>query len=190
MNSELLRVVEQEAQEEAGRILAEARAQSEAVVAQAGERAEALRRDFRQRSESEERAAEARARSAANLEAQALLLEAKSRALETLFAEAGRMMEKLPSDKRRRALKELMAEAAQGLSGRLRLEVSPRDEAVARELLKELKLEAEVAADPKIDGGVVARSQDGQSLVLNRISDRLKQAKPLLTADLAKTLWG
>ncbi len=190
MNSELLRVVEREAGAEAERLLAEARSQAERVVSQAGEQAAKIREDSRQRSEAEARAAEARARSAANLEAQAMLLEAKSRALESLFAEAARTMEKLAPERRRLALKGLLAEAARGLSGRLRLEVSPQDEAAARELSKELKLEAEVSADPTIRFGVVASSHDGRSMVLNRITDRLEQAKPLLTAEIARMIWG
>lgn len=190
MNSELLRVVEREAKAEADRVLAEAKGQAEQILAQAAEQAGAIREEFRLRSEAEEKAAESRARSAANLEAQALLLESKSRAIESLFAESAGAIEKLTPDRRRRALKELMAEAAGGLSGRLRLTVSPRDEAAARELARELKLEAEVAVDPKVKDGVVAATINGSAMVCNRISDRLSQARPLLTSEIAKILWG
>lgn len=190
MSSELLRVVEREAEEEARRVAAEAREQADKLLARAGEQAQAIRDEFRLRSEAEEKAAEARARSAANLEASAMVLGAKSRAIEALFAEAAGSLEKLPPDKRRRALGALMAEAAGGLPGGMLISVSPRDEAAARELVKELKIDAEVAPDGKVVDGVVARDRDGNAMVLNRVSDRLEQARPLLTAEIAETLWG
>lgn len=190
MNSELLRVVEQEAKAEADRLLAEARAQAEQVLSQAAEQAGAIREEFRLRSEAEEKAAEARARSAANLEAQALLLEAKSRILDSLFSEASGAARRMTAEQRRRALRDLMAEAAAGLPGRLRLEVAQQDQAAARELARELKLEAEVSASPQVEDGVVAATADGSAMVCNRISDRLNQARPLLTSEIAKLLWG
>lgn len=190
MNSELLRVVEREAGAEAERLLAEARSQAERILEQARGQAGSLREEHRQRAEAEEKAAEARARSAANLEAQALLLEAKSRALESLFAEAAGAMGKLSAGQRRKVLGQLMAEAAREISGPMLIEVSPEDLAAAKELAKELKLNAEMSADPKIKDGVVARSAQGSAMVLNRVSDRLAQARPLMTAEIAKLLWG
>lgn len=190
MNSELLRVVEREAGAEAERLMAEARAQAEGILDQARSQAGSLREEHRLLAEAEERSAEARARSAANLEASALLLEAKSRALESLFAEAAGAAGKLSSGQRRKALGLLMAEAARDIPGPLRMEVSPADVPVARELAMELKLDAEVSADPKMTDGVVARSAQGSAMVLNRVSDRLLQARPLLTAEIARLLWG
>lgn len=190
MNSELLRVVEREAGAEVERLLSEARVQAEKILDQARSQAGSLREEHRQRVEAEQRLAEARARSAANLEASALLLEAKSRALESLFAEAAGAAAKLSPGQRRKALGRLMAEAARDILGPVRMEVSPADAAAARELAKEMGLEAEVAADPKMADGVVARSAQGSAMVLNRVSDRLMQARPLLTADIAKLLWG
>ncbi len=190
MNSELLRVIEREAEAEAERLLAEARAQAEKILELARSQGEALKEEHRQRAEAEKRSAEARARSAANLEASALLLEAKSRALEFLFAEAARAAENLTPAQRRKALGLLMAEAARDMPGPVRIEVSPADAAAAKELARELKLDAEVVADPQITYGVVSRSAQGNAMVLNRVTDRLRQARPLLTAEIAKLLWG
>lgn len=190
MNSELLQVVEQEARAESERLLSEARAQAERILAQAREQAEAIRQEHRQRLEAETLSAEARAQSAANLEAQAMLLEAKSRVMESLFTEAAGAMSKLLPESRRQALKKLMAEAVQGIPGKVRLEVSPSDVDAAKELAREMNLNAEVAADSKVVDGVVARSIQGSAMVLNRVSDRLLQARPLLMAEIAKILWG
>lgn len=190
MNSELLRVVEQEAEEEARRTLDEARSQADQLLARAEEQARAIRDEYRTKAEALEKAAMARAKSAANLEAQALLLEVKSRVIESLFAEAAEAMEKLPPGQRRLALKGLLAEAAQGLSGSLRLSVAPGDADAARDLVKELKLDAEVVPDEKVRDGVVARTRNGNAMVLNRVADRLEQARPMLTAEIAKILWG
>jgi len=190
MNSELLRVVEQEAEAERLRILEEARAQAQAIVSQAEARAAELRRDFQHRAQAEEAEALAKARSAADIEASAVVLMAKSQALDRIFDQALKAMKQLPAAENRQVLAALIREAAQQLGPGLKLRVSPREVGAASEIVGELKLQAEVVADEAVEGGVIASDASGWSMICNRFPDRLSQARPNLLSQISNLLWG
>lgn len=190
MNSELLRVVEQEAEAERLRILQEAEAQAKAIVSQAEDRAAALRQDCRRRIEAEEAEALAKAKSAADLEASAMVLTAKSRALDRIFDQALAAMKELPASQRKQVLAALIRESSRQLGPGLTLRVSPKEVGLASEIVTELKLPAEVVADDAVEGGVIASQNAGAVMICNRFSDRLSQARPGLLSEVSSLLWG
>ena len=190
MNSELLRVIEAEAEAERQGVLAAARQQAADLVAQAEARAAGIAEESRLRAQAEEQAARTKAKSGANLEASALLLETKSRAIEALFVQAGQELEALPKERYRKVMERLVAEAAADLPGKLTVRVAPGDQDMAKDIVKKLSLEATVAADPAIKTGAVVADASGSTTVINLMRNRLEQARRLLTADIARTLWG
>jgi vacuolar-type H+-ATPase subunit E/Vma4 len=141
-------------------------------------------------SQAHRRAEEARAESAANLQAMSVILEAKSRIIGQVFQEAHQAMAKMPREKYRQALKALLQEAARELGGGMTVRSSREDLKTVQELVKEAGLKAEVQADPQVADGIVVSDQAGRSTVLNRFSDRLERARPGLMARVSEILWG
>lgn len=190
VDSELLRVIEAEAEAERQRVLAAAREQAAAIAQAAQGKARALRAEGDRLRQEDERAARLKAASAAELSASALLLSAKSAVLDSAFAAAGDRLRTLDGAAYRTALKSLLAEAAAGLDGPLVIKVRGADVKLAGEAAKELRLDAAVAADEAVDAGVIVAGRDGRMMVCNRFADRIERARPALLARLSQVLWG
>ncbi len=190
MNSELLQVIEAEAEAERQRVLDEARQQAAEIVKAAEAQAAGLQARFEQSCREQERAARLKAESAANLEASALLLSTKSRVLDAVFAQAQEKLHALSAADYRRALKSLIAEAAASYEGGCVVRVRPDDLKAAQQIIKDLKLNAAAEADQSVPDGVVASDAAGRMMVNNRFTDRIGRARPALLSELAQILWG
>lgn len=192
MASELIDLLEREAEAERQRLLAEARERAEQLIQQAQAEAQALLDSQRRRVEAEVEAARVRARGVAQLRATSRVLEAKDRQLEEVFRRAAAELERIPRDPERygRILRGLLREAAQGFNGPVVVECPERDTAAAEAAARELGLHVvQVRADPSLRDGVRVRSEDGRFVVENTLSSRLQRAHQLLLAEVAHVLW-
>lgn len=192
MASELVAILEKEAAAEIERVLADARTQAEQLVAQAAEEAQTYLAAQRQRLDAERKAAQVRAQSAAQVKASALILQAKDQAIAEVFAAAEAELSRVQQDRSRYAavLRGLIREAAGGLTGRITVEVNPKDLDLARQAVKELKLDAEVRPADDVSGGARLISDDGRFIVENTLASRVERVKALLTPEIAALLWG
>lgn len=192
MASELVAILEKEAAAEIERVLADARTQAEQLVAQAAEEAQTYLAAQRQRLDAERKAAQVRAQSAAQVKASALILQAKDQAIAEVFAAAEAELSRVQQDRSRYAavLRGLIREAAGGLTGRITVEVNPKDLDLARQAVKELKLDAEVRPADDVSGGARLISDDGRFIVENTLVSRVERVKALLTPEIAALLWG
>ncbi|MDQ7844225.1 MAG: V-type ATP synthase subunit E [Armatimonadota bacterium] len=192
MSSELLAILEKESAAEIERILAEGRERAQQITAEARRQAAEHLQAARARAESERRTALARAASSAQVRAAALVLQAKDRALAEVFSRAEEELRRIRQDRARyaAALRALLREAAAGMSGRLVVEVHPDDRELARQLVKELGIDAEVAAAPDVSGGVRVATLDRRFVVENTLSSRIERIKPVLASEVARVLWG
>lgn len=191
MSSELVTILEQEAATEVEQILTEARSQAEQVTSDAQREAEAFLEAQRQQLEAERKAAQTRADSSAALQFSALILQAKDQAIAEVFAKAEAELTKLSSDRTRYApiLRGLIREAADGLDGRLVVEVHPSDLETARAVVRELKLDADVKATDDVRGGARLSSGDGRFVVENTLASRIERVKSALAPEVAALLW-
>ncbi|HTY08099.1 MAG TPA: V-type ATP synthase subunit E [Candidatus Edwardsbacteria bacterium] len=190
MNSELLQIIEAEAEAERQRVLAAARQQADDIVKAAEAEAAAARAQFEQGCRDQEKAARLKAESAANLKTSALLLATKSATLDTVFARAGEQLGALKGAAYQQSLQALIAEAAAGFEGRFTVRVRPDDLKAAQQIIKDLKLEAVAEADRAVPDGIVASDAAGRMMVCNRFADRIGRARPSLLSELARILWG
>jgi V/A-type H+-transporting ATPase subunit E len=189
MDSELLKVIEQEAQAEKQRILAEAESEAGKITGQAQAQADELKARQQAQLEAEGKMIIAKARSAANLEASARILSAKDRIVEGVFQKAAGQVGSLDKAKRQKLIKNLMAEACAQFGPGMVITVAKDDLATAQQLAKELKLDAKVEAGEVSDGVIVSNTQK-TAVVLNRFSDRMSRAHPALVSEISKILWG
>ena len=192
MTSELVAILEKEAAAEIERVLAEARAKAEQIGVQAQEEARSFLAAQRQRMDAERKAAQARAQSAAQVKASALVLQAKDQALADVFTGAEAELARVAQDKARygAVLRGLIREAAGRLAGRITVEANPRDLDLARQAVRELKLDAEVKAAEDISGGVRLISDDGRFVVENTLASRVERVRALIAPEVANLLWG
>ncbi|MDI6740856.1 MAG: V-type ATP synthase subunit E [Candidatus Edwardsbacteria bacterium] len=190
MNSELLKVIEAEAEAEQQRILTAARAQAGEIIKEAEAEVQRRREQFDRSCLEEEKAVRIKAESAANLKASALRLETKSAVLDSVFDRARERLRSLSGSGYRTALGALIQEAAAGFDTSFTLRLRKDDVTAAREIIKELKLDAKAEADDSVQDGVVARDQGSRLMVYNRFSDRLDRARPALLSRLSEILWG
>lgn len=192
MSSELIAILEKEASAEIERILAEARAQADQLAAEARTESQAVLEAQRQRLEAERKAARQKAESTAQVRAAALVLQAKDRVLAEVFARAETELSRVQQKRGEYAalLGGLLRDAAIGLSGRVTVEVNQKDLEIARQALRDLKLDAEVTPTDEISGGVRLSIDGGRFMVENTLVSRLARAKPLVVTEVAALLWG
>lgn len=192
MASELMDLLEREAEAERQRILAEARQQAEQLVRQAEEEAHALLEAQRRRVAAEVEAARVRAQGVAQLRATSTVLEAKDQMLEEVFQRAGRELDRVTRDPARYGaiLRGLVKEAVAGFHGPVVLECAEQDvravEAAAREVGVTV---VQVRPDSAVRAGVRVLSEDGRFVVENTLDSRLQRARPALLAEVADILW-
>ncbi len=190
MDSELIKVIEREAEAERQRILQASQKDAAEIVQQARAQAAELERNADAGQQALERTEMAKAHSAANLQAMAILLEAKSRTIDRIFETAYQDIKKTPPQRYRQALKSLLQEALADLPGETVVLASQGDLKTVQELAKETKLKSEVRPDPRVSEGIILTDKTGSSSILNRFSDRLDRARPFLVARISEILWG
>jgi V/A-type H+-transporting ATPase subunit E len=191
MASELIALLEREAQAEREKILADARARAEAIVAEARQQAAELLDGHRQRLEVAYRAALTRAQSTAQLRATALVLRAKEEEIGKVFAEAEAELARLARDPAAypAALETFITEAVGSLGDAAVVTVHPADEPLAQAVVRRHGWPVQVATDPAVTGGVRVASADGRFVVTNTLASRLERARPMLAGEIARLLW-
>ena len=192
MSSDLITLLEREATAEREQVLAEAGAQAETIRADARRQADEELVRHRQRLEAEAKAALVRAQSTAHLKASALVLQAKEDAMAEVLARAEAELTRFPGNGQRYpvALRAFIEEALKGLGGHGVVMVNPADQSIAQALVRERGWQVEVRPDAAVQGGVRVSSPDGRFVVTNTLVSRMDRARPMLAADIARTLWG
>lgn len=192
MKSELVAILEKEAEAECQRVLAEARTNGAQITDDAQKDAQAIMEAAGRQVETERRAARMQAESAAAVRAAALVLQAKDQALAEVFARSEEELAQVLKSRQRYAslLRGLLKEAAGELGGKLVVLVHPHDLELAHPIIRELRLDAEVKAVPDVSGGVRLSTGDGRFVVENTLSSRLARVKSTLVTDVAALLWG
>ncbi|MCS7173140.1 MAG: V-type proton ATPase subunit E [Armatimonadetes bacterium] len=192
MSSELISLLEREAQAERERLLEEARQRARDLLQQAEAEAANLLEAHRRRVDAELEAARTRARGVAQLQATSLVLAAKDEQIEEVFRRARQELERLSQDPARYepVLRGLLQEAVAGFRDRVVVECAERDLPLVQAAVQTLGLEAEVRPSPELWGGVRVRSTDGRFVVENTLLSRLERARQLLLSEVADILWG
>ena len=70
------------------------------------------------------------------------------------------------------------------------LHIDPRDEALCREILNELKMKYEIVTDLTCAGGLNAHTRNGRFVVLNTLESRIQKAKELHRPVIFSMLFG
>jgi V/A-type H+/Na+-transporting ATPase subunit E len=189
----LAALLEKEASAEIEAMLSEARSRASEIVAKAKSEADDIlrQRDYSAKSQGE--ASLVRARSAAQLEASSLRLNAQHSAVEGVIAAAKAQIEALTKDEKRYegVLGKLLQEALGAVGGNAgsvsSVLVNSRDKTLAERVAAGLGLTGKVKTDDSVQGGV--RLVSGNNNIENTLSTRLASLRDELASDISKILF-
>jgi V/A-type H+/Na+-transporting ATPase subunit E len=185
---DLLAGLEAEAAAETARVEADTRAEADRIVEAARAEAHGLREHAARAGESELQREVEHRRARARLAAAAVVREAHEEAFRAFLAEIRVRLDALRGDAGYRAvLRALIRESLAALPAATTLQVDPRDERLAAELLGELAAELHAVAALETAGGVELEHGDGRA-VRNTIEERLANAEPALRLLFAEAL--
>ena len=178
------------AREKADKILAEARENAESIIRRAEEERKRRLEEEGSRILSEARLRAREIVAEAKLQAKAEVSKAKLKVLEDL---KGRVMEALSSleeGDREKSLRSLIQEALKYIPpGRVVIAVSPRDLEIAKRIVSELGIEADVVT-AEISGGAIVSTADGGVKVLNSYEQRLQEHLEKRMHEVMASLFG
>ncbi len=187
--ADLAALLDKEASAEIEAILAEARERASAIVAEAEREAEALVAGRERQAKMQRQSALVRARSAAQLEAASMRLNAQQEAIQSVFSEVEDKIAALTDDDERYApvLETLLRQAVDGVRGTPdAVVVHPDDEALAEKAAKAVGVDAAIKTDPSVRGGV--KVQAGHVAVENTLSARLAALRDELASEVSHAL--
>lgn len=187
---DIFRALDEQADKEREDILATAHAQAEAIEADAEEQAAGICSACVEHTESAMRRKAAKQTNAARLEGKKKVASVKEAAVSDAFDKAA---EQLASIRTRGTypgvFKSLVSEAIAGVSGDMVLLVDPADEALARQVLSELGIDAEVRAELSTSGGAAVLTGNGRIMRRNTLEDRLEKVRHFIQTDVAEILF-
>ena len=163
------------AQEKAERILAEARENAESIIKRAEEGRKKRLEEEGSKILSEARLKAREIIAEAKLQAKAEVSKAKLKVLDELRSRVMDSLSSLGEGEREKSLRSLIGESLQYLpQGRVVVAVAPKDVGIAKKVVSELGIDAEVAT-AEISGGVIVSTPDGGVKVLNSYEQRLQE---------------
>ncbi len=188
----IVRVIETEAAEEAGRIVVAARERARALIDEAEAAAEARVRQACERAEPGYRAEAMRLVNAARLRLLESRAEETAGLVEAVFRAAEERLNAIASDpaaeRWRRALEHLTEEAVELAGPGAVLRVRPVDVTTARPIVERLGCRLENTPESALAPGVLARSVDGRLEVDATLLARLARARVVLAEPVARRL--
>lgn len=120
------------------------------------------------------------------------IIKSKNLVFERVFEEASRNLSSARDNPEYRKIqKGLVTEALSDLgSDGVRLHIDKRDEALTRDILKEMNISSEIIPDLTCNGGLNAYSRDERFVVFNTLESRLKKAKEIYRPEIFSVLFG
>lgn len=187
---DIIRTLEEEIDEEVGKILAEAHRRADSVEEEARRIAaaeiEKKLADCGLELQAERMGRLTKARNAVRER----LTSNREALMDAAFDAAAIKLAELPGKKEYRAcLEGLFQEALRGLPEAAACRCRPGDESIVREMAKGLGFKGKIVADKEVDGGVVLESADGRVTCSNSFAKRMEKARTALREEVAGELF-
>lgn len=186
----MLQGLEQEALLEKNKIKEQADQQIQTLLNEAGAEVKKLRDEILAQAKEEMDTEEAKTLGSAKSQRNQLLLEARRQAFDQVFARAQEEIHQTTkSPDYPELLQNLIQESLSHLTGKITVEVSPRDVSLAQKIFKELHREAEVRMNQKVASGIIVRASEQKLIIENTLENRLAKAMNGLTTEVVSKLW-
>lgn len=187
---DIFRALEEQAEQECERILADARDHADAILVDAQDQASELRDTKVGDAERVVRSKASQKLNSARLENKKRVAAVKEEAVRAAFGAALQKLAGVRSSSDYPAIfKALLQEAVGDLTGELEVRVDPADEVLVGKVLAELGVSATVSPTLSTSGGVVVATHGGRILRRNTLEDRLDKVTQLIGADVAEIMF-
>jgi vacuolar-type H+-ATPase subunit E/Vma4 len=176
---DILKAIEEEAQETIAEIKERAHLQAEEIIAEARERASSVTEEVVEREKEKIASETAEILNAARIKARKIVSEAIEEAIESVFKNLEQRLTALEGAERQKLMRRLLAEVAAVYTNSHRpiVRVSERDIETARSLANEIGFSATFEGDGNLEGGLVARDSDETLLIdatLGTIAEKVR----------------
>lgn len=189
--ADILRALEQQAEEECREILEAAEEEAAAIRREADEEADKARARRLKQADASGTAQAARAVNTVRLETKRNIASVKERAVGTVFADALEEMGRLRGTPNyAEVFAALAREAAEGVSGKAEVLVAAADRDLAEKTVSGLGIDASVNPDFDTRGGLVIVTGDGRVFRRNTFEDRLGRFRQSGQARVAEIMFG
>jgi len=187
---DIFRALEEQAAKDSEAVLVEARSHADAIMQEAQNEAARARDSHVADAERVARSRSAQDLNSAKLDARKRLAAVKERAVSEVFDRAmdGLVSARTSADYPA-AFRRLADEALEGVTGEYSVLVDPADVELAKRVLGEMGVSAEVRGDLSTAGGVVVSTESGRVMIRNTLEDRLEKLRGLAQADVAEILF-
>ncbi len=187
---DIFRALDEQAQKECEDILSAARAQADAIAEDAADQAGGICTECVDQTDTAVRLKAAKTTNAAKLEGKKSVAAVKETAMDAAFDKAGARLASIRgTDAYAGILEMLTAEAAAGVTGEMAVLVDPADEALAKQVVAGLGIQAEVRPELSTSGGVVVVTGNGRIVRRNTFEDRLEKVKQTVQSEVAEILF-
>jgi len=188
---DLLSAVKAGADERIKEIRNRAQAEAEKILKDAEDRARVIRSASLEEAAQRVELDRSRLVSKAEAEKRMVLAGVKNDLFQQVFTGAAQRMASVRDHPRyRESFRAMVREAMEELGGEeVTLHIDPRDEALCREVLGEMKRNCDVVPDLTTLGGLKATTPDERLAVINTIESRLERAKELMKREVMSTLY-
>jgi V/A-type H+-transporting ATPase subunit E len=187
----VLAAIRDSGEDQVREIEAAAHAEVQNTTAQNKSENQRLRQEAREKASALGAAERARILNQARLEAQSVINDVREELIDSALDDALKSLARLRKDPlykdmSRHLIEETLAQIAGSLqeNEKPQLEADPRDKALFKRILSNLKLKFNVDYDLDCLGGLIARSEDGRVVVINTVDARLARATPYLRRSL------
>jgi V/A-type H+-transporting ATPase subunit E len=188
---EILKALEEEGDREVAEIIAKARAQADKIIEEAKEEAKRLKNEEVDKAKRAAESESARIINAARLFAKKEIIRAKEECIKKVVEEARERLKNLRRGKEYpQILQRLIAEAMEGVDGRVVVKVNPEDKELAQKLLSDFQITYELKPESNIEGGLQVQTKDASIFINNTLESRLNKAAQLLKTEVTKILFG
>jgi len=188
----LLKSVDESAQEREGELRENARIAIEGVRKKAREQAEQIRQSLISDAGKAANIEKNKLMYLAGAENKALLIKIREQLFSSAFNDAGLRLSRLRNDPEYPDIfKRLTLDAAGALrAGSFQVHVDKRDEELCRKTLASLNLHAEIIPDLESAGGLVVSPADRSVIISNTVESRLERAQELKKLEIYSILSG
>jgi V/A-type H+/Na+-transporting ATPase subunit E len=189
----LLRSVEESAQERERELREKARVTAESIRSEAKNRAKEIENTYIAEAERSAETERNKELFLARAEIRALQTKNRHQVFQAAFTEARRQLGGFRQDPEYPAIFGRLAReaiAAIGETGNIRIHVDPKDEELCQKTVATLQLPCEIATDLSSMGGLMVSSADGEVIITNTFESRLQRAEEHRQLELYSILMG
>lgn len=189
---DLIKAVELSGDERISEIHERSKAEADEILREAQERDLPIKKHFMEEAKESVAITRNKILSEAREKSRMEIIKSKNEVFERAFEEASQNLASVRNESGYRKIQKVLVNEALGELGidDVKIHIDKRDEALTRDILKELNISCEIIPDLSCAGGLNAYSHDERFIIFNTLESRLKKAKEIYRPEIFSVLFG